>query len=86
MTPTTSSQSLIVAALFGIGVIVAPSLASAGDSAAKIEPADPATLAPYGDDVPMLSSGGNVVTANAWCDPITGVCQTHPWNHHGRSK
>lgn len=80
---TQLSKSLVVATLLGIGVIVAPSLAKA--DAAKIEPVNPAVMQQYGgDDLPLLSSGGEVVTGNAWCDPITNACLTHPWKHHKR--
>lgn len=83
MTQKTLSKSLIVATLLGIGVIVAPNLANA--DAAKIEPANPAVLAQYGaGNLPLLSSGGEVVVGNAWCDPLTGICQMHPWTKHRR--
>jgi len=79
-----TSKSLVAAALLGLGVIVAPNLANAGDSAAPIQPVDPATLTTYGGSMPLLSSGGDVVTGNAWCDPLTGACMEHPWTHHKR--
>ena len=87
----TSSKSLVAAALLGLGVIAAPSFALAGDSAAKIEPVDPATLNAYGGNIPLLSSGGKLVTGDAWCDPVKGDpvkddCLKHPWNHPKHSK
>lgn len=86
MTQKTLSKSLIVATVLGIGMMVAPGLASASD-AAKIQPANPAVLAQYGaGNLPLLSSGGEVVTGGAWCDPFSGVCQAHPWTKHHRSK
>jgi hypothetical protein len=86
MTQKTLSKSLIVATVLGIGMMVAPGLASAGDSPAKIEPADPAVLAQYGGgNLPMLSSSGEVVTGNAWCDPISDQCLQHPWMHPMRA-
>lgn len=76
--------SLAAAALFGIGMLVAPSLASAKEPAVRVQPVDPAVIAAYGDDLPLLSSGGEVVTGNAWCDEISGICQMHPWTHSAR--
>lgn len=78
-------RSLAAAALIGIGVVVAPSLVSARDEPAPIEPANPQTLAVPGDNMPLLSSGGEVITGNAWCDPVTQKCERkHPWDHHKR--
>jgi hypothetical protein len=83
MTLKSATRPLIVATLLGLGVIVAPNLASAGDSAAPIQPVDPSTLAEYGSNMPLLSSGGSVVTGDAWCDPITNQCLKHAWTTRG---
>ncbi len=84
MTQKTLSKSLIVATLLGIGVIVAPGLANA--DAAKIEPANPAVVTQYGaGNLPMLSSGGEVVTGGAWCYPTDNQCLHHPWMHPMRA-
>ena len=78
MTHLPSPKSPMAGALFGLAMILAPNLASAGDSAAPIQPADPAIVATYGS-MPLLASDGTVVTGNAWCDPLTNVCDAHPW-------
>lgn len=89
MTQKTFSKFLRVATVLIIGMMVAPGLASAKlggvKRGAKIEPADSSIMMTYGsDNLPLLSSGGTIVTGNAWCDPLNGTCLAHPWELHKR--
>jgi hypothetical protein len=82
MTRKSATRSLLVAAMLGLGTIVVPNLASAGESAAPIQPADPNIQAQSGSNA-LASNGSVVETGNAWCDPITNQCLTHAWTTRG---
>lgn len=89
--PKSLATKALCAMMLGMSLVALPNLASAADHAAPIRPAVPAqsaaspnsssadSSAQSGSGGAALSNSGSPVMSGAWCDPITHVCERHPW-------
>lgn len=90
----------LCAMVLAMGTVALPTIAIAADHAAPILRAESSQMAAApgsssdggnalsGSGGVLLSDNGSPVLTGAWCDPITNVCQAHPWTqntHHSRT-